>query len=78
MRLRVVLLGLVGVLMLGLPGVALAGEGEGCPNEALRTELGLAMLKKPNGSRAISRCSWQRSARMTPMIGEGKTIARWW
>jgi hypothetical protein len=44
MRLRGVLLGLVGVLVLGLPGVALAGEGQGCPNEALRQELGSGFL----------------------------------
>jgi hypothetical protein len=44
MRLRGVLLGLVGVLVLGLPGVALAAEGGGCPNEALRQELGSGFL----------------------------------
>jgi WD40-like Beta Propeller Repeat len=43
MRLRGCLLGLVGVLVLGLPGVALAAEG-GCPNEALRVELGSGFL----------------------------------
>jgi hypothetical protein len=43
MRLRWVLLGLVGVLVLGLPGVAGAAEG-GCPNEALRQELGSGFL----------------------------------
>jgi hypothetical protein len=44
MRLRGLLLGLVGVLVLGLPGVALAGGGQGCPNEALRVELGSGFL----------------------------------
>jgi WD40-like Beta Propeller Repeat len=44
MRLRVVLLGLVGVLVLGVPGVALAAEGQVCPNEALRQELGSGFL----------------------------------
>jgi WD40-like Beta Propeller Repeat len=43
MRLRGLLLGLVGVLVLGLPGVALGAEG-GCPNEALRVELGDGFL----------------------------------
>jgi hypothetical protein len=43
MRLRGLLLGLVGVLVLGLPGVALGAEG-GCPNEALRQELGSGFL----------------------------------
>jgi hypothetical protein len=44
MRLRGLLLGLVGVLVLGLPGVTLAAEGQGCPNEALRVELGSGFL----------------------------------
>jgi hypothetical protein len=44
MRLRGLLLGLVGVLVLCLPGVAVAAEGQGCPNEALRDELGDGFL----------------------------------
>jgi hypothetical protein len=44
LRLRGYLLGLVGVLVLGLPGVALGAEGGGCPNEALRQELGSGSL----------------------------------
>jgi hypothetical protein len=44
MRLRGILLGLVGVVVLGLSSGAMAAEDGGCPNEALRQELGSGFL----------------------------------